>query len=96
MTTLLRFAVDFFPWALSFPIGKIIAYGLMALVVCFGGYIYFAGQSARTEVEVLRRVNDTAIREKEATAIRIQTDGRVASKTHNAKVKELTKWAVKD
>lgn len=96
MTSLLRFAIDFIPWALSFPLIKYAVFGLLAMFVCFGGYVYFTGQSARTEVEVLKRVSDTVVREKQATVIRIDTDAKVSSKTHKGKVRELSRWAIKD
>lgn len=82
------------PWAMSFASVKFVVYGALAAIACMGGYVMFSGQSAKTTVEVLRRENQTLSRGKAAIELRIQSDGKVSSLEHAAKLKELRKWAV--
>lgn len=93
MTVVLRLIGEALPWLLSFPAIKLVILALSAVAMCFGGYVYFTGQSAKSAVEVLRRENSTISRTKAAIEMRVQTDNKVYSMEEDAKLKELSKWA---
>ncbi|QIG76103.1 hypothetical protein EVC24_082 [Rhizobium phage RHph_I4] len=93
MIAIFRFFGEVVPWLMSFSATRIILSTIAAGVMCFGGYIYFSGQNAKTTVEVLRRENNTLSRGKAAIELRVQTDGKVGSLEHDAKIRELRKWA---
>lgn len=90
---ILRVVRDFLPWALSFPAGKIAVTIVAAVATCFGGYLFVSGQSAKTQVEVLRRDNTAITQQKQAVQKRLKTDNAVNRKPPNEKIKELGKWA---
>ncbi|AHC30465.1 hypothetical protein CC53_gp048 [Rhizobium phage vB_RleS_L338C] len=94
MSALFRIGGEVIPWLMSFSITRVLLMTIAAGVMCFGGYVFFSGQTAKTTVEVLRRENHTLARGKAAIEMRVQSDGKVGSLENAAKVKELRRWAV--
>lgn len=93
MSTLFKLAGEFLPWAVSFSFVKWLIAAIVAAVMCFGGYVFLSGETAKTQVQILRRENSTLSRQKVAVERRIKSDAKVSPLVQDDKIKELSRWA---